>query len=148
MTFHDDLIVGKSGENFVRRYIEQAHPELQPTIIDGYCKEGDILLSNGKLVEVKVDLRSSLTDSLIVEASFNGSPSGLKATGSYRWVFYCGDIMIITTPWRLWDLCKKCQLQTVKFGARECLREVYFLLREEVITGAIKVIKLAEGGDM
>lgn len=99
-TFERDLRRGIAIEEKVLEMVKLQYSDAY--CIDGYCKEGDIYIpSINEYVEVKYDPMSQQTGNLVIEVEFNGRPSALSTTKSYRWVFYTGEEYIITSPDRI-----------------------------------------------
>ncbi len=53
-----------------------------------------------------------------IKIEFGGKPSALSTTKAYRWFFYTGDSIIITSPDRLQQLVEDNGLYPVTFTGR------------------------------
>lgn len=140
-TFHRDLSAGKIVEQKVLKIVQKKYPKAH--IVDGYCKEWDIFIPEiNKGIEVKSDQKSQHTGNIVVEIEFNGKPSALCTTKSYRWFFYTGKKTIITSPNRLKQMIDDCKLQPVTFtgkGDRHSKRA--YLVKQHLIENtAIEVL--------
>lgn len=118
MTFQQDLEAGKAVEHMIlEKYILPRYPDAH--IVDGYCKEWDIFIpSINAGVEVKSDQKSQHTGNIVIEIVFNWKPSALLTTKSYRWIFYTGDKVIITSPDRLKKMIDDANLKPARFTGR------------------------------
>ena len=140
--FVQDLAIGKQVERKVLEMVRAIYPEAY--IVQGYCKEGDIYIPppNDDWVEVKSDQKSKFTGNIVIEIEFDGKPSALSTTKSYRWVFYTGDEYIITSPERLRKMIADNDLKPVRFTGRgdTCAKLAYLAKKKLVIDTAILVI--------
>ena len=113
--FRYDLKRGERIENKILQMVRKKYPEAYK--VNGYCKEGDIYIPppEDKWIEVKYDPMSNETGNIVVEIEFNGKPSALSTTKSYRWVFYTDRELIVTTPEILKKVIKGNELTPRKF---------------------------------
>jgi hypothetical protein len=143
-TFQRDLKIGQEVEKEVLKMVQKKYPDAY--IIEGYCKEGDIHIPepHDKYVEVKADFMSKKTGNIVVEVEFNGVPSALSTTKSYRWVFFTGDKYIITSPKRLKKMIEDNKLIPATFVGRgdSCSKQAYLVKQHLIENTAIKVIDL------
>lgn len=146
MSFQTDLVIGRAAEKIVLSYVKQFLPNA--TLIDRYEPKGDIFSPPNKWIEVKCDLRANETGNLIVETYYGGNPSGLKTTKSYRWVFYTGSHLVVSTPEKLRRLIKASKRMPSEFFFKgdNKARIVHYLDKDTVIKDAISVVKLNEEG--
>jgi hypothetical protein len=139
--FERDLQRGNLIEERVLRILKKSFPEARR--VKGYCKEGDIYLPEcEKWVEVKYDPMSQQTGNIVVEVEFNGKPSALSTTKSYRWVFYTGKELIITSPKILRKMIEDNGLSPVEFvGNGDKHSKLAYLVKKHHITDtAIRVV--------
>lgn len=140
--FERDLMRGKIVEERVLRILKKTFPEAHQ--VKGYCKEGDIYIPapHDKWVEVKYDPMSQQTGNIVVEVEFNGKPSALSTTKSYRWVFYTGKELIITSPKILRKMIKDNELRPVEFvGDGDKHSKLAYLVKKKHITDtALRVV--------
>ena len=140
--FEQDLARGKRVERKVLDMVRTIYPEAY--IYDGYCKDGDIYIPppNDDWVEVKYDPMSKKTGNIVIEIEFNGKPSALATTKSYRWVFFTDDEYIITSPERLKQMIADNDLKPARFTGRgdTCQKLAYLAKKKLVIDTAILVI--------
>jgi hypothetical protein len=116
-TFKRDLKRGEDIEQHALNIIQTKYPDAYK--VKGYCKEWDIFIpSINKGIEIKYDPMSKKTGNIVVEIEFGGKPSALSTTKAYRWFFYTGDSIIITSPNRLQQLVEDNGLYLVTFTGR------------------------------
>jgi hypothetical protein len=116
-TFKRDLKRGEDIEQHALNIIQTKYPDAYK--VKGYCKEWDIFIpSINKGIEIKYDPMSKKTGNIVVEIEFGGKPSALSTTKAYRWFFYTGDSIIITSPNRLQQLVEDNGLYPVTFTGR------------------------------
>jgi len=144
--FGDDLKIGHIYEKKVLEMVREQYPEAY--IVKGYCKQGDIYIPPpvDSWVEVKSDQKSKYTGNLVIEIEFNGKPSALSTTKSYRWVFYTGEEYIITSPERIRKVVK--DMRPAKFtGKGDTKPKIAYLVKKQLIMdSAILVIKSPSKG--
>jgi len=140
-TFKRDLKRGQKVERKVLEMVRLQYPEAY--IVKGYCKEGDIYIPPpvDSWVEVKSDQKSKYTGNLVIEIEFDGKPSALSTTKSYRWVFYTGEEYIITSPERIREVVK--DMRPAKFtGKGDTKSKLAYLVKKKLIMdSAILVVK-------
>jgi len=141
-TFKSDLNRGKKVERKVLEMVRAIYPEAY--IVDGYCKDGDIYIPppEDDWVEVKYDPMSKQTGNIVIEIEFNGKPSALATTKSYRWVFFTDDEYIIASPERLKKMIEDNNLKPAKFTGRgdTCPKLAYLVKKKLVMDTAILII--------
>ena len=144
--FKEDLIVGKAGERVALDYVRVFLPDAE--IVDRYEPKGDIFIPPDKWIEVKVDLRSNETGKLVVETHFRGRNSGLKTTKSYRWIFYTGTDLIVTSPQLIKEVIQKGRYVPVRlhFEETDINRLGYFLNKKDIEETAIAIQPLNKEG--
>ena len=144
--FKEDLIVGKAGERVALDYVRVFLPDAK--IVDRYEPKGDIFIPPDKWIEVKVDLRSNETGKLVVETHFRGRNSGLKTTKSYRWIFYTGTDLIITSPQLIKEVIQKGRYVPARlhFEETDINRLGYFLNKKDIEETAIAIQPLNKEG--
>jgi len=132
-TFKRDLQKGEYIEQQALKIIQEKYPDAYK--INGYCKEWDIFIpSINKGIEIKSDFMSMDTGNLVVEIEFGGKPSALSTTKAYRWFFYTGDSIIITSPDRLKQLIKDNNLYPATFTGRgDSKSKKAFLIKKHLI---------------
>ena len=132
-TFKKDLQRGEDIEQHALGIIQKKYPDAYK--VKGYCKEWDIFIpSIKKGIEIKSDFKSKYTGNLVVEIEFGGKPSALSTTKAYRWFFYTGDSMIITSPDRLQRLIEDNGLRPVTFTGRgDSTSKRAFLIKKHLI---------------
>ncbi len=82
--FRQDLKEGKEAEEYICNFLQRWFPTA--SVFYGKKKEYDIEIPEIKeKMEVKYDRMSKDTGNVAIEFEFNGSPSGIEATGSDRW---------------------------------------------------------------
>jgi len=144
--FREDLIVGKAGERVALDYVRVFLPDAE--IVDGYEPKGDIFIPPDKWIEVKADLRSNETGKLVVETHFQGRMSGLKTTESYRWIFYTGTHLIVTSPQLIKEVIQKGRYVPARlhFEETDINRLGYFLNKKDIEETAIAIQPLNKEG--
>ena len=144
--FKEDLIVGKAGERVALDYVRVFLPDAK--IVDRYELKGDIFIPPDKWIEVKVDLRSNETGKLVVETHFRGRNSGLKTTKSYRWIFYTGTDLIVTSPQLIKEVIQKGRYVPARlhFEETDINRLGYFLNKKDIEETAIAIQPLNKEG--
>jgi len=144
--FKEDLIVGKAGERVALDYVRVFLPDAE--IVDRYEPKGDIFIPPDKWIEVKVDLRSNETGKLVVETHFRGRNSGLKTTKSYRWIFYTGTDLIVTSPQLIKEVIQKGRYVPARlhFEETDINRLGYFLNKKDIEETAIAIQPLNKEG--
>ena len=132
-TFKRDLQRGEDIEQHALKIIQEKYPDAYK--IRGYCKEWDIFIpSINKGIEIKYDPMSKKTGNIVVEIEFGGKPSALSTTKAYRWFFYTGDSIIITSPDRLEQLIKDNNLYPATFTGRgDSKSKRAFLIKKHLI---------------
>jgi len=138
-TFQRDL---ERGQKIERKVLEMVHLQYPDAyIIEGYCKEGDIYIpSVDSWVEVKYDPMSCQTGNLVIEIEFNGKPSALSTTKSYRWVLYTGKEYIITSPERIKKVVKN--MRPAKFiGKGDTKPKIAYLVKKHLIMDSAILVK-------
>ena len=132
-SFKKDLERGQKIEKEILKRVQVKYDDAY--IVEGYCKEWDIYIpSEDKGVEVKYDPMSQKTGNIVVEIEYNGKPSALQTTKSYRWVFHTGKKVIITTPQRLRKIIKENKLRLATFtGPGDPHPKKAYLIRQELI---------------
>jgi len=132
-TFKRDLQKGEYIEQQALKIIQEKYPDAYK--INGYCKEWDIFIpSINKGIEIKSDFMSMDTGNLVVEIEFGGKPSALSTTKAYRWFFYTGDSIIITSPDRLKQLIEDNNLYPATFTGRgDSKSKKAFLIKKHLI---------------
>ena len=139
-TFQRDLKRGQKVERKVLEMVRLQYPEAY--IVKGYCKEGDIYIPPpvDSWVEVKYDPMSCQTGNLVIEIEFNGKPSALSTTKSYRWVFYTGEEYIITSPERIREVVKN--MRPAKFtGKGDTKSKLAYLVKKKLIMDSAILVK-------
>ena len=144
--FKEDLIVGKAGERVALDFVRVFLPDAE--IVDRYEPKGDIFIPPDKWIEVKVDLRSNETGKLVVETHFRGRNSGLKTTKSYRWIFYTGTDLIVTSPQLIKEVIQKGRYVPARlhFEETDINRLGYFLNKKDIEETAIAIQPLNKEG--
>ena len=92
--FDKDLSRGKVGEHIVLGILK----DKGASIIDGEYKGGDILLSDGHMIEVKTDYESANTRNHFVETMCNHKNSGIRTTMSKWWVVVTANAVSFCYP--------------------------------------------------
>lgn len=131
--FQKDLKRGERVEAKILEMVKRKYPDAYK--VKGYCKEGDIYIpSKDEWIEVKYDPMSNETGNIVVEIEFNGKPSALSTTKSYRWVFYTDKELIITTPEILKKIIKDNELTPRKFvGNGDRHAKLAYLIKKYLI---------------
>ena len=140
-TFHRDLSAGKIVEQKVLDMVKNKYPKAH--IVDGYCKEWDIYVPEiERGIEVKSDQKSQHTGNIVVEIEFHGKPSALSTTKAYRWFFYTGNKVIITSPARLRKMIQDYKLYPATFTGKgdRYAKKAYLVKQHLIEQTAIKVI--------
>jgi hypothetical protein len=142
--FHDDLKIGHIYEKKVLEMVQLQYPDAY--MVEGYFKKGDIHIpSIDEYVEVKSDQKSKYTGNLVIEIEFNGKPSALSTTKSYRWVFYTGEEYIITSPERIREVVK--DMRPAKFtGKGDTKPKLAYLVKKQLIMRNAILVKPLERG--
>lgn len=138
--FKEDLKIGNIYEEKVLDMVKLQYPDAY--CVEGYCKEGDIYIpSINEYVEVKSDQMSKYTGNLVIEIEYNGRPSALSTTKSYRWVFYTGHEYIITSPERIRDAVKDLPLRKFTGKGDKHPKLAYLAKKQLIMDTAILVVK-------
>lgn len=140
-SFYRDLSAGKVVEQKVLEIVKTKYPEAH--IVDGYCKDWDIYIPEiGKGIEVKSDQKSQHTGNIVVEIEFHGKPSALSTTKAYRWFFYTGNEIIITSPARLRNMIQDYKLYPATFTGKgdKHAKKAYLVKQHLIEKTAIKII--------
>jgi hypothetical protein len=83
---------------------------------------------------------SCKTGNLVIEIEFNGKPSALSTTKSYRWVFYTGEEYIITSPGRIKKVVK--DMRPAKFtGKGDTKPKLAYLVKKHLIMDSAILVK-------
>lgn len=145
MSFEQDLKTGKKYEQEILTIVKKKYPNAH--IIEGYCKEGDIYVPEiNEYVEVKYDGMSNKTGNIVVEVAYNGKPSALMTTKSYRWVFHTGNKIIIHSPKRLHKMIIDHSLHPATFTGRgdRYSKQAYLVKQPLIEDTAINVMEKYE----
>jgi len=78
---------------------------------------------------------------LVVETHFQGRMSGLKTTKSYRWIFYTGTHLIVTSPQLIKEVIQKGRYVPARlhFEETDINRLGYFLNKKDIEETAIAI---------
>jgi len=141
MSFEKDLVRGQKIEKKILKYIQRKYTDAY--IVNGYCKDWDIFIpSIDKGVEVKYDPMSQKTGNIVVEVSFNNKPSALSTTKAYRWVFYTGKEMIVTTPEKIRKTIYYHNLSPVEFvGPGDKYSKEAYLVKSKILKWNALLVK-------
>jgi len=88
LSWENDLALGDAGESAIYKLIGDA----EAIVTTGFFKDYDIILNDGRTIEVKTDAKMHKTGNHIVEYGCNGELSGIAATKAEFWVVLDGEL--------------------------------------------------------